>query len=571
MGDLTQGEPALHSLSLTSFQDTNTSSQVCQILPHVSDKFNQLIVPLPSKPTTPVNVITLEQELTGYPDMNMVDYLLSGFKQGFRIGYEGLDFPLITKNLPSATDNPEQVTAAIIKELERSHTAGPFTQPPFENFRCSPLGAVPKKDGTHRLIIDLSSPSGLSINDFISKEDYSVTFSKFDDVVSMVKSLGKSALMAKLDIKHAFRLCPVSPIDWHLLGTHWEGFYFIELRLPFGLRSSVFIFNSFADALEWILRNKYYLKVLSHYLDDFFTAGPADSPQCQSNLIIIQQVFDKLGVPLAPEKLEGPTTVLTYLGIEIDSDDQVIRLPDDKYSDLQSQLTQWIGKKKCTKRELLSLIGKLSFAAKVVRSGRLFLRRLIDLSTTARKLHHHINLNAEARKDIQWWLDFLPTWNGISVFPDDIWTPASELLIFTDASSKIGYGAYCKRDWFCGAWPPHLQGQSIQWKELFTIYLSCAVWGHNWPSRKLISNTDNSTNVAIWSAQSSKSKDLMDLARKIFLISATHNFLVQFQNIPGSNNPIADALSRLQMQKFRELAPDAKPNPTPIPEHLFQL
>ena len=63
----------------------------------------------------------------------------------------------------------------------------------------------------------------------------------------------------------------------------------------------------------------------------------------------------------------------------------------------------------------------------------------------------------------------------------------------------------------------------------------------------------------------------MDLARKIFLISASHNFLVQFQHIPGSDNPIADALSRLQMQKFRELAPDAKPNPTPIPEHLFQL
>ena len=343
MEDLTQGEPALYSLSLTNFQDTNTSSQVCKILPHVSDKFNQLIVPLPSKPTTPVNVITSEQELTGYSDMNMVDYLLSGFKLGFRIGYEGLDLPPIPKNLPSARDNPEQVTAVIIKEPERGHTAGPFTHPPFENFWCSPLGAVPKKDETHCLIIDLSSRNGLSINDFISKEDYSVTFSKFDGVVSMVKSLGKSALMAKLDIKDAFRLCPVNPIDWHLLGTHWEGFFFIELRLPFGLHSSVFIFSSFADALEWILRNKYYLKDLSHYLDDFFTAGPADLPQCQSNLTIIQQVFDKLGVPLAPDKLEGPTTVLNYLGIEIDSSDQVIRLPDDKCSDLNSQLTQRIG------------------------------------------------------------------------------------------------------------------------------------------------------------------------------------------------------------------------------------
>ena len=196
----------------------------------------------------------------------------------------------------------------------------------------------------------------------------------------MIKSLGRSALMAELVIRHAFRLCPVSPVDWHLLGTHWEGFYFIELRLPFGLCSSVFNVNSSADAMEWILRNKYNLKVLSHHPDDFFTAAPADSPQFQLNLKISQQVFDKLRVPQAPNTLKCPTTVLTYLGIEIDSDDQVIRLPDGKYSAHYSQLTQWICKKKCTKKELLSLIEKLSFAVKVVRSRRFFLRRLIDLS-----------------------------------------------------------------------------------------------------------------------------------------------------------------------------------------------
>ena len=183
-----------------------------------------------------------------------------------------------------------------------------FAQLPLKNFRSSPLGAVPKKDGTSSLIIYLSSPSGLSINNFISKEDYSVTFSKFDDVVSMAKSLSKSALMAKLDIKHAFRLCPARPDDWHLLGTSWNGLYFIELRLPFRLRSSVYIFNSFADALEWILKNKYLLEWLSHYLDDFFTAGPANTKKCQSNLDIIKLVFQNLGVPLTPDKLEGPCT-----------------------------------------------------------------------------------------------------------------------------------------------------------------------------------------------------------------------------------------------------------------------
>ena len=84
---------------------------------------------------------------------------------------------------PQARANLEQVTAAIVKGLERGHIAEPFAHPPppppppLNNFRSCPLGAVPKKDGTSRLIIDLSLPnSGLSINDFIRKEDYSVTF-----------------------------------------------------------------------------------------------------------------------------------------------------------------------------------------------------------------------------------------------------------------------------------------------------------------------------------------------------------------------------------------------------------
>ena len=100
--------------------------------------------------------------------------------------------------------------------------------------------------------------------------------------------------------------------DIELLGTFWQGLYFVELRLPFGLRSSVFIVNTFADPLAWILRINYLVDILTHYLDDFWIAGPANSTQCASNLAKIQDVFQKLGVPIAPDKLEGPTTYITY-------------------------------------------------------------------------------------------------------------------------------------------------------------------------------------------------------------------------------------------------------------------
>ena len=73
-------------------------------------------------------------------------------------------------------------------------------------------------------------------------------------------------------------------------------------------------------------------------------------------------------------------------------------------------LTSWTNTRKVTKRKRLSLIHKLSFAAKVVRPYRIFPRRLIDLSKTAKKLHHHITFNAGAKADINWWLEFPPHW-----------------------------------------------------------------------------------------------------------------------------------------------------------------
>ena len=101
--------------------------------------------------------------------------------------------------------------------------------------------------------MDLSSSRGSSINDFIAKEDYTLHYASFDQALVLVFSFGTGALMAKLDLKHAFHLCPVSPIDRDLVSMHWQGKFFVDLRLSSGLCSSPFLFNRLADAFEWIL------------------------------------------------------------------------------------------------------------------------------------------------------------------------------------------------------------------------------------------------------------------------------------------------------------------------------
>ena len=65
-----------------------------------------------------------------------------------------------------------------------------------------------------------------------------------------------TVFMAKTDIESAFRLFPVHPHDWELLGLFWNGFYYFDKVLPFGLRSAPFIFNQLSDAIEWILQKQ---------------------------------------------------------------------------------------------------------------------------------------------------------------------------------------------------------------------------------------------------------------------------------------------------------------------------
>ena len=136
----------------------------------------------------------------------------------------------------------------------------------------------------------------------------------------------------------------------------WRKHFLVDLALPIGLRSAHFIFNSLPDLFEWILVNNYLVPELLHYLDDYFTLGPQGSPICAHSLHTIQQAAIDTGIPLAPEKIEGLTTCLTFLGIELDSLQMTARLPLDKLSDLLNLIRQWANKKQCKRKELESFV-----------------------------------------------------------------------------------------------------------------------------------------------------------------------------------------------------------------------
>ena len=245
----------------------------------------------------------------------------------------------------------------------------------------------------------------------------------------------------------------------------WQGRYYSDRILPFGLRSAPFIFNCLAQTVEWEAKRRG-TQAIHHYLDDFLVVGTAYTSECSAALHTLTIICQELGIPVAEEKLEGLSTVLKFLGILLDTTRLEARLPEDKLEELHQALDYWATHQRCTKRELLSLIGTLSFAAKVVPASRILLRRLIDMSTTVSSPNHHITLSDAAHKDIAWWRAFVMPWNGASFMLLPQWTPSPDLQLFTDSSRVIGFGAYYTGEWFQGRWTQQQLPTSIQWKEL---------------------------------------------------------------------------------------------------------
>ena len=209
-------------------------------------------LPSPSPPNlpTPVRVERLGFLLEGYTH-STAEFLISGFTYGFPIHFQGERHSRKANNLLSALENPRAVDAKLAKELDAQRLAGPFQSPPLSPFWVSPLGVVPKKvPGEFRLIHYLSFPKGSSVNDGIPSEHTSVHYATIDGAIKLIRSAGPACFLAKTDIKNAFRIIPIHPNDYNLLGMQWRGLYYYDRCMPMGCSSSCLTFETFSTAVE---------------------------------------------------------------------------------------------------------------------------------------------------------------------------------------------------------------------------------------------------------------------------------------------------------------------------------
>ena len=262
----------------------------------------------------------------------------------------------------SALQHPNEVSAKLIQEVKAGRIADPFDTLPFKNFCVSPLGVVPKKiPGEFRLTHHLSFPRGASVNDGISSEHSTVSYCRVDDAIALIKSLGRGCFLAKTDIKSGFRIIPIRPQDYSLLGMTWQGKYYYDRAMPMGCASSCRTFEMFSSALEWVAKKHLHIEHLVHILDDYLMAASSYHQYCVALQNFIS-LCNYLGVPIAPEKTVGPQTVLALAGIELDTNTMEARLPNDKITKTKTFLSDFLRRKE-TQLAFLILHALLSYLA----------------------------------------------------------------------------------------------------------------------------------------------------------------------------------------------------------------
>jgi hypothetical protein len=402
------------------------------------------------------------------------------------------------------------------------------------------------------MVLDLSR----NFNDLIQPESFHMQ--SMQDAVALSSP---GCFYGKLDISDCFLSFPVHPDSQRFLAFELDGTHYRFTRLPFGLSSAPLWTDRFLQCIDFALKQA----GLSHvrYCDDFLFVAPT-AESLRAALRLAQDILQRHGLVVNPDKTEGPAQSITFLGLGIDSVDQVLFVPDDKVGELLQLAGDMRDRTHTKLRHLQSLIGKFSFAAAVLPGARPFFRRLID-ATRGRHKFAPIPLSDDMREDLRSWTAFLKKGNRRHK-----WVRSDPFVLEHDASMD-GFGfllTAVPQGFDVMQLPPHLRpgqafagyyspedfgdvARSIQWGEMRAMAVSLAMYAPFLRDSSVLLKTDNLADVHIIRRQSTSSPPLLKLLRYIYAACAHYNIDIAVEHVPGQLNTVPDYLSRPSLHQNR--------------------
>ena len=483
------------------------------------------------------------EEIGGRP--HVLDFLTYGFP----LGYVGPTSDSVeVGNHPSAEDYPADIALFLKKEKEKGGLLGPFTCPPFVPWcHVSPLMSRPKSHSSERRVItDMTFPPEVSVNAFVIENGvYGIEMDQslptVDNLVQHIRHMPQGVFLATMDIARAYKNFNTDPLDWPLLSLAWRGQYFCDVTIPFGARASSFHMQTIAGVIVDILAVRGIKSYM--YLDDLILVSP-NREKANSDFEVARNLLRDLNLPEAVDKAQPPATKVKWLGVNIDTQEMTLSIPQDKINEVLEKVSKFTKAKSMTKRQLQSILGQLLHVAKCVRPARLFVSRLLDKLRETKGLH--LNVNADMRADFRWFQEFCAQWNGVSYMAAV--TPTRH--IYVDACLS-GIGASDGAAAYAGQVAPVEDG-ACNITELETVNIVVALHTfltHRDAGSHVQIHCDNKAAVQVLQSGKGRNKVLLDCARAAWMLQAVLDVHISYVHVPGKDNEIADRLSRAHLSR----------------------
>ena len=525
-----------------------------------------------------LNLALWREKLKGYKDEIVCDMLEFGFPIDF--DRRRTVSSSAGRNHKGARDYPQFIDEYFRKECAANRIAGPFKSNPLSvQLAVSPMNTVPKDCADQRrVIVDLSWPVGNSVNDGISKdiylgEDIALHYASVEQVCQMVNHIGPGALIYKRDLRHAYRQVAVDPRDYCFLGYYWKENYYFDTVLAMGQRNAAMACARTTDAVTYIHHQDGYCS--TNYLDDLI--GVSDQDHGWEAYNHLGRLLEDLGLLENRQKACPPSTTQIVLGVLINTIDGTVSVPPDRMEEIITLVTEWQDKKKSSKVELQSLIGKLQYVTKCVLQSRVFLNRLLE-SLRSMKGKKFIWLSDSFRKDLRWWARFIEQYNGVSFIPAATWTEPD--ISFATDSCLIGCGGFCNKEYFHTSFPDAIRKQQlpIHCLEMLAVLLGVRIWGPHLQGLKVQIYCDNEPAVNVINSGRTTDAFMGSCIREIWLAVSTYGFQLRAIHLPGEENRVPDWLSRWNCgQEYRDLfygfisGESEKYSEIPITDELFEF
>ena len=198
-----------------------------------------------------------------------------------------------------------------------------------------------------------------------------------------ISKVGDNVLLYKLDISRAFRNLRIDPRDYGVMGLQWERKFYVDVSVAFGYKHGSAQMQRLGDTIRYVMTSQRY--AVFPYIDDII--GVQSVVDAQKAFDTLKALADNLGLPINPKKLVPPAKQVVCMGILVDVENNILRIPEEKMLEIKSLCNKWAYKTSATRQQLQSLLGKLLYIHRCVRRSRLFVNRMLALLRNSGSSH----------------------------------------------------------------------------------------------------------------------------------------------------------------------------------------